>query len=623
MAEACELTILDLLAGVGCPAPTDLVMITGAGTGVTTTYTWNQLQACISSFSITTVIVPDNTPDASQINTVQVDSLGNQWFCDSYGDLTKIEKQIVAETDPVFMASAAQTISLTDIANWNNAYSSIYTNEMAQDTIAGMLLYGTGLKGTYNDGANTYTISVDTGYVIPTTTEQSNWNTAYGWGNHALAGYSKGSGVVDRVAFWTAVDTIGSDSLFNWDNTNKLLGIGSAVVSLNRATINGTTTGTGAYTLVLRDSAGTSRNSFRDDGNWVQNIATGFTGTNWDNQIAGTSVLKFSGGVLSPLLTMTASAGLNNAKFLFTGQGSGTDLTVGASGASSFPNAAYLITSSSRLNISGGATGSGDILFAPTSTLTFSTAKNWRTSNSRVFFIPEENTGNAQARVTFGPTLFSSTGTTESFFTWNGAINGVAGSTVALVGIRSSLTLNPNAATPLIIGFQHTNTLVASANNQILYGAHFSNTFTPGAFTGLLMAQVKMGAGSSTVAQFEWTSGTLLGTPRAGVMEFVTDKWYGTITTGASRKEFIMGDNAITDAVNLVFGTTTGTKIGTSTTQKIGFWNAAPIVQPTTAIGSATLVSPGAGSNIKSDDTFDGYTLQQIAKALRDTGLLA
>lgn len=37
----------------------------------------------------------------------------------------------------------------------------------------------------------------------------------------------------------------------------------------------------------------------------------------------------------------------------------------------------------------------------------------------------------------------------------------------------------------------------------------------------------------------------------------------------------------MTDAKNIILTTTTGTKIGTATTQKLGFWNAAPIVQPT------------------------------------------
>lgn len=46
------------------------------------------------------------------------------------------------------------------------------------------------------------------------------------------------------------------------------------------------------------------------------------------------------------------------------------------------------------------------------------------------------------------------------------------------------------------------------------------------------------------------------------------------------------------------------------------------IYQETTAVGSATIVSPGAGSVIKTDDTFDGYTLQQVVQALRNFGLL-
>lgn len=55
---------------------------------------------------------------------------------------------------------------------------------------------------------------------------------------------------------------------------------------------------------------------------------------------------------------------------------------------------------------------------------------------------------------------------------------------------------------------------------------------------------------------------------------------------------------AMTDATNLVLGTTTGTKIGTATTQKLAFYNATPIVQQTgvavTAAGiHAALVNLG------------------------------
>ena len=45
------------------------------------------------------------------------------------------------------------------------------------------------------------------------------------------------------------------------------------------------------------------------------------------------------------------------------------------------------------------------------------------------------------------------------------------------------------------------------------------------------------------------------------------------------------------------------------------------IYQQTTAVTPATVVS-GTGGTVKHDDTFDGYTLEQVVKALRNTGLL-
>ncbi len=77
----------------------------------------------------------------------------------------------------------------------------------------------------------------------------------------------------------------------------------------------------------------------------------------------------------------------------------------------------------------------------------------------------------------------------------------------------------------------------------------------------------------------------------------------------------------ITDK-DIVLGTTTGTKIGTGTTQKLSFWNATPNIQPTTAITAATFV---ANTSAIADDTatFDGYTIGQIVAALRRIGALA
>jgi hypothetical protein len=101
-------------------------------------------------------------------------------------------------------------------------------------------------------------------------------------------------------------------------------------------------------------------------------------------------------------------------------------------------------------------------------------------------------------------------------------------------------------------------------------------------------------------------------------------KGAGTITlAGTSTGGIILSrDTTISDAKNIVLNTTTGTKIGTATSQKLSLWNATPIVQPTTAIAAATFAANTSG--IANDTaTFDGYTIGQIVKALRNIGALA
>lgn len=73
---------------------------------------------------------------------------------------------------------------------------------------------------------------------------------------------------------------------------------------------------------------------------------------------------------------------------------------------------------------------------------------------------------------------------------------------------------------------------------------------------------------------------------------------------------------------NIILGHTTGTKIGTSLNQKLAFWNKTPITRPTTGGVSAQFIA-SAGTTLNSNSTFDGYTLPQIVRALRNLGLLA
>ena len=54
----------------------------------------------------------------------------------------------------------------------------------------------------------------------------------------------------------------------------------------------------------------------------------------------------------------------------------------------------------------------------------------------------------------------------------------------------------------------------------------------------------------------------------------------------------------------------------------MGFYGVTAISRPTTSISGATYVSSGGGTNLKTDDTFGGYTIAKVVQALINLGLL-
>jgi len=56
---------------------------------------------------------------------------------------------------------------------------------------------------------------------------------------------------------------------------------------------------------------------------------------------------------------------------------------------------------------------------------------------------------------------------------------------------------------------------------------------------------IKAGTAAAGTAPIKLTSGPLLTTPEVGAVEFLTDKYFGTITTAGIRKEFTMNDVAL------------------------------------------------------------------------------
>ena len=84
----------------------------------------------------------------------------------------------------------------------------------------------------------------------------------------------------------------------------------------------------------------------------------------------------------------------------------------------------------------------------------------------------------------------------------------------------------------------------------------------------------------------------------------------------------------IANGKNVSLGTGSGTKFGTSAAQKLGFFNATPVVQPATT-GTTTGFTAGSGTAAKSDSTYTGntgtaaYTVGDIVNAMKKLGLLA
>jgi len=218
---------------------------------------------------------------------------------------------------------------------------------------------------------------------------------------------------------------------------------------------------------------------------------------------------------------------------------------------------------------------------------------------------------------------------------WNATTSSAGAVTFNAVGASASFAFSDviratdgSASTPAYSFTTSTNTGIYLGASNVLYIAQAGNDIMRFSNSAMLAYKnitgldtktfnLNAAAGSATIPSYSFNTDANTGMWSSGAdtLNFATG--------GTDRLTLTTTEVTFADSFNIAFNTTTGTKIGTATSQKLSFWNATPIVQPTTSVGSATLTSPGAGTNLKSDDTFDGYTLQQVVKALRNAGLLA
>lgn len=209
---------------------------------------------------------------------------------------------------------------------------------------------------------------------------------------------------------------------------------------------------------------------------------------------------------------------------------------------------------------------------------------------------------------------------------------------VLLLGVGNQTQIYPsNSGTASISGAGITfrSGELSNANYQFWYNNTYTNlTYTSGTGGGInirpgfaptsgtgvynvfsIDSVINQTGGASGITRGVYVQPTLTAAADWRSIETSNNSGYAAYFAGTAPVFFANG-------ANIQLATTTGTKIGTATSQKLSFWNATPIVQPTTAVAGATRVG-GAGTTVTDTDTFDGYTIAQVVKALRNAGLLA
>jgi hypothetical protein len=231
------------------------------------------------------------------------------------------------------------------------------------------------------------------------------------------------------------------------------------------------------------------------------------------------------------------------------------------------------------------------------------------------------STGGSNTAIGFGAGQANAGGTFNTYLGYAAGQNGTTA--VGSVFIGYAAGQSSNAQNAVFIG-QSASTSGGNGTVAIGYSAGagtggFNISIGQSAGLGMTTGSQNVHIGYRTVASGITTGNynTLIG--GNSVVGAVSNNV--AISDGQGNK--VLWFNSVNALVSdLKIDTTTGIKIGTATTNKLAFWNATPIVQPTTATTPATVVS-GAGGNVKHDDTFDGYTVEKVVKALRNIGILA
>jgi len=165
----------------------------------------------------------------------------------SFVDALNVDADTLDGNDSTAFATSAQG-TLADSALQSGDNISELTNDAGYSTTTGTVTsvavsVPTGLTvgGSPITTSGTISLSYDTGYAIPTTASQTNWDTAYGWGDHSTVGYLTSYTETDPVfsaseaASITSTDTTNWDTAYGWGDHAGLYDAAGTAVALSIA----------------------------------------------------------------------------------------------------------------------------------------------------------------------------------------------------------------------------------------------------------------------------------------------------------------------------------------------------------------------------------------------------
>jgi hypothetical protein len=429
-------------------------------------------------------------------------------------------------------------------------------------------------------------------------------------GNLDLVGAAAGGGGTpggaDTQVQFNDDGSFGGSADFTWDDTGKVLDVGGDINLDDGGSFQTTlqlVTPTAARTITFPDATGTVGLVAGSTGQLVFNNAGAYSGLSGvttdgtDITLTGRFISSLNGAASAPPGTFTGT--------WFTGGTATTtkpQVLIEPTGTTS----TAWSTSGTGLGVNAASGFAGNLLDLQVNGSSYyrqsGTSVRWTLANGR-FMELDSNCNLSWGGTAIGGISGSATiicglllpsqiaqNNNNLAFTIRGAVQGSSrGSSLTLTGDGNALA----GAFQLVGGQIPADT---TTGNSLIRGVTAFATATTHISGGAL--QIEGGYGASSSAS----------TANGGNVNLDGGIGYGTGTNGNIIIGATRGNLQITDARDVILGTTTGTKIGTATTQKLGFYNATPVVQPaavadiTTTATAGTLPTPDGSVTIADAD---------------------